>query len=73
MATITIDITEQDASLCRRFAEREGKTVAEFVRDALVERLEDLEDADLLEDAIAHDDGTRYTTREVLRMLELEP
>ncbi len=71
MATITVRLSDQDAELVRRYAEIDGRTVSDFVREAVFERIEDIHDLELLRQAIAEDDGTRYTLEDIKRELLL--
>ncbi len=41
MATIKLRMSEEDTRLIRRYAEMNGKTVSQFIRQAALERIED--------------------------------
>lgn len=69
MATMTLRLEDKDAELVRKYAKFEGKSISDFIRDAVFERIEDYEDLALVEAAIAEDDGTRYTLEEVKKEL----
>ncbi len=71
MATMTLRLDSTDAQLVRKYAEFEGKSISDFIRDAVFERIEDQEDLDALRAAIAEDDGVRHTHSEVLKELGL--
>lgn len=71
MATMTMRLDDADAKLVRAFAESEGKTISDFMRDAVLGRIEDEEDIELLRQAIEEDDGVRYTQGQILRELGL--
>lgn len=71
MATMTLRVNDQDAELVRRYANFEGKNISDFIRDAIFEKIEDAHDLRVLREAIAEDDGTRYTLDEVEEMLGL--
>jgi uncharacterized protein (DUF1778 family) len=71
MSTMTMRIDDADADIIRRHAELEGKTISDFIRDTVFEKIEEQEDLATLRDAIAADDGTRYTHEQVLRELGL--
>ncbi|MBB4071426.1 DUF1778 domain-containing protein [Leucobacter sp. OH2974_COT-288] len=71
MATMTLRVNDQDAELVRRYANFEGKSISDFIRDAIFEKIEDAHDLRVLREAIAEDDGTRYTLDEVEEMLGL--
>ncbi len=71
MSTMTMHIDDADADIIRRHAELEGKTISDFIRDAVFEKIEEQEDLATLRAAIAADDGTRHTHEQVLRELGL--
>ena len=69
MATMTMRVNDADALLVRKYAAFEGKTISDFIRDAVFERIEDQDDLSVLRAAIAEDDGTRYSHDQVLSEL----
>ncbi len=71
MPTMTMRLDETDAEVVRKYAEFEGKTISDFVRDAVFEKIEDQQDLATLREAIAVDDGVRYTHEQVLAQLGL--
>jgi RHH-type transcriptional regulator, rel operon repressor / antitoxin RelB len=71
MSTITMRLDEADATIVRKYAKFEGKTISDFVRDAVFEKIEDSEDLQVLREAVAEDDGARYTQDQVLAELGL--
>lgn len=71
MPTMTMRLDETDAEVVRKYAEFEGKTISNFVRDAVFEKIEDQQDLATLREAIAADDGVRYTHEQVLAELGL--
>ncbi len=71
MSTMTMRIDDADAAIIRKYAKFEGKTISDFIRDAVFEKIEDQEDLETLRVAIAEDDGTRYSHEQVLKELEL--
>ena len=71
MPTMTMRLDETDAEVVRKYAEFEGKTISDFVRDAVFEKIEDQQDLAALREAIAVDDGVRYTHEQVLAELGL--
>ena len=71
MPTMTMRLDETDAEVVRKYAEFEGKTISDFVRDAVFEKIEDQQDLATLREAIAVDDGVRYTHEQVLAALGL--
>lgn len=71
MATMTMRIDDADAAVVRKYAKFEGKTISDFIRDAVFEKIEDSEDLAALRAAVAEDDGTRYAHDQVLAELGL--
>ena len=71
MHTMTMRLDETDAEVVRKYAEFEGKTISDFIRDAVFEKIEDQQDLATLREAIAVDDGVRYTHEQVLAELGL--
>lgn len=71
MPTMTMRLDETDAEVVRKYAEFEGKTISNFIRDAVFEKIEDQQDLATLREAIAVDDGVRYTHEQVLAELGL--
>lgn len=69
MATITMRVEDNDAAVIRKFAQFENKTISDFVRDAVFEKIETHDDLAVLRAAMAEDDGTRYTHAQVLAEL----
>ena len=71
MATMTMRIDDIDAAVVRKYAKFEGKTISDFIRDAVFEKIEDQEDLETLRAAIAEDDGVHYSHEQVLAELGL--
>ncbi|MEZ7769163.1 DUF6290 family protein [uncultured Actinomyces sp.] len=71
MPTMTMRLDETDAEVVRKYAEFEGKTISDFVRDAVFEKIEDQQDLATLREAITTDNGVRYTHEQVLAELGL--
>ena len=71
MPTMTMRLDETDAEIVRKYAEFEGKTISDFVRDAVFEKIEDQQDLATLREAIAADNSIRYTHKQVLAQLGL--
>ena len=71
MPTMTMRLDETDAEVVRKYAEFEGKTISDFVRDAVFEKIEDQQDLATLREAIAADNDVRYTHEQVLAELGL--
>ena len=71
MSTMTMRIDEEDAAIVRKYAEFEGKTISDFIRDAVLEKIEDQQDLETLRAAVADDNGERRTHAQVLEELGL--
>lgn len=71
MTTLTMRVDDIDASVVRKYAKFEGKTISDFIRDAVFEKIEDQEDLAALRAAVAQDDGERYSQAQVLAELGL--
>lgn len=71
MTTMTMRLNDEDAQIVRKYAKFEGKSISDFIRDAVFERIEDQEDLAELRKALKEDDGKRYSQAEVLKELGL--
>ena len=71
MTTLTMRVDDIDASVVRKYAKFEGKTISDFIRDAVFEKIEDQEGLAALRAAVAEDDGERYSQAQVLAELGL--
>ena len=71
MSTMTMRVDDVDAAIVRKYAKFEGKTISDFIRDAVFEKIEDQEDLETLRAAIVEDDGVRYSHEQVLAELGL--
>lgn len=71
MSTMTMRIDEEDAAIVRKYAEFEGKTISDFIRDAVLEKIEDQQDLEALRATVADDNGERHTHTQVLEELGL--
>ena len=69
MSTMTMRDDDADAAIVRKDAKFEGKTISDFIRDAVFEKIEDQEDLATLRASIAEDDGTRYSHEQILAEL----
>ena len=65
MSTMTMRIDDVDAAVVRKYAKFEGKTISDFIRDAVFEKIETQDDLAALRAAVEEDDGTRYTHAQV--------
>ena len=71
MPTMTMRLDETDAAIVRKYAEFEGKTISDFVRDAVFEKIEDQQDLTTMREALAADNGVRHSHEQVLTELGL--
>ena len=71
MSTMTMRIDDVDAAVVRKYAKFEGKTISDFIRDAVFEKIETQDDLAALRAAVEEDDGTRYTHAQALAELGL--
>ena len=71
MTTMTLRMDDRDAEIVRNMARFEGKSISDFIREAVYEVIEDRMDLAELRKAVAKDDGTRYTNDQVLAELGL--
>ena len=69
MTTITVELSDEDAALVRKYADFEGVTISDFARSAILEKIEDSYDLQELREAIAEDNGERFSIDEVLEEL----
>lgn len=68
---ITMMVDDADIAIVRRYAQLEGKTVSDFIRDAVFEKIEGREYLASLHAAIAESDGGRFIQNQVLAELRL--
>lgn len=71
MTTMTLRMDDRDAEIVRNMARFEGKSISDFIHEAVYEVIEDRMDLAELRKAVAEDDGTRYTNDQVLAELGL--
>ena len=71
---IKIDLSEEDALLVEQFASQHGLTVSGYVRQAVMEKIEDEYDLECYEKAMEEfcADPTTYTCDEIGKMLGLD-
>lgn len=74
MATISVRLNDEDSTLFKKYAEMNGISISELVRQAVLERIEDEYDLKAYERAMEEyrKNPVTYTHEEVVRMLELE-
>ena len=72
--TLSLRLSDEDATLIRRYADMNGLTVSELVRRSVIERIEDEFDLKLYEKAMAdfNADPVTYTLDEVESELGLK-
>ena len=72
--TLSLRLSDEDATLIRRYADMNGMTVSELVRRSVIERIEDEFDLKLYEKAMADfkADPVNYTLDEVESELGLK-
>ena len=71
MAAVTLWFDDTDAAIVQRYANLEGKTVSEFVRDAVIDKIENEQYLATLHAALVDDDGARFIQNQVLAELRL--
>ena len=71
MTTMTMRVDDEDAPVIRRYAKFQNKSISDFIRDAVLERIEDEEDLATLRQVLAEDDGRRYSQADVMTELGL--
>ena len=71
MPTMTMRLDETDAEIVRKYAEFEGRTISDFVRDAVFEKIENQQDLATLRKILAADNGIRHSHEQVLAELGL--
>lgn len=73
METLTVHFTDRQAHALHELADAAGLTAAELARQAVLKFMEDEADARQLHEAMASDDGQRFSLAEVLRVVENQP
>lgn len=71
MTAITMWLDDTDAAIVRRYARLAGKSVPDFVRDAVFEKTGDQKYLAALHATLAEDDGERRIQNQVLAELRL--
>ncbi|MBZ5947940.1 CopG family transcriptional regulator [Leuconostoc gelidum subsp. aenigmaticum] len=71
MTTMTLRINQDDSELIKKFAATHDLSLSDFARQAMIEKIEDDYDLAALRQAMAEDDGTRYTLAEIKKALAL--
>ena len=72
--TISLRLNNADTMLFKKYAELNGITISELVRQSVIERIEDEYDLEAYEKAIAEykKNPVTYSHEEVAKMLELD-
>ena len=65
MATMTLRINDKDGELIKKYIQMHGLTISEFARQAMLEKIEDEYDLQVLRQAMAEDDGVRIPIEEL--------
>lgn len=65
MATMTLRINDQDSELIKKYIQVHGLTISEFARQAMLEKIEDEYDLQVLRQAMAEDDGVRIPVEDL--------
>ena len=68
MEATTIRFEPEEKSWIQAYADFVGRTFSDVVREAALKMVETAADRQAYEDAVAADDGVRYSTGEVMRM-----
>lgn len=67
MATMTLRINDQDSELIKKYIQVHGLTISEFARQAMLEKIEDEYDLQVLRQAMAEDDGVRISHEDLMK------
>ena len=67
MATMTLRINDLDGELIKKYIQMHGLTLSEFARQAMLEKIEDEYDLQVLRQAMAEDDGVRISHEELMK------
>ena len=74
MTTISLRLNDADSMLIKKYAEMNGISISDLVRQSVIEHIEDEMDLKAYEKAIAEyrENPVTYTHDEVKKMLELD-
>ena len=74
MATISLRLSDDDSMLIKKYAELKNINVSEFIRQAVIEKIEDEFDLAAYNKAIAayRENPVTYTHEEARKMLDLD-
>lgn len=72
--TISLRLNNEDSLLFKKYAEMNGITISELVRQSVLQRIEDEYDLAVYQEAIAEyeKNPVTYSHEEVAKMLEIE-
>ena len=70
MVSTAIRFAPEEKSWIQSFADFQGKSFSDVVREAILEKIEDEADLRAYNEALAGDDGTSYTMDEVDKMFD---
>ncbi|CAN7471951.1 DUF6290 family protein [Mesorhizobium sp. LjRoot246] len=68
---ITVKLPQKTEKLLSDMAKASGRTADQVAVDAILEAIEDWQDARVAEDRVKNDDGARIPLEEMIRQLEL--
>lgn len=72
MTTISLRLSNEDSTLIKKYAELNGMSVSDLIRQSVLERIEDEHDLRLYQEAIEEyrKNPVSYSHADVVRMLE---
>lgn len=68
MNSTAIRFAPEEREWIQSYADFMGKSFSEFVRETVLEKVEDAADLQAYKEALAEDDGVTYSMEEVMRM-----
>ncbi len=68
MSATAIRFADEEREWIQAYADFKGQSFSEFVRESALSRVEDAADLEAYQEALAQDDGVRYSMDEVMRM-----
>ena len=66
MSSTAIRFAPEEREWIQAYADFEGKSFSEVVREAILERIEDAADVEAYNQALAEDNGTTFSMEEVM-------
>ena len=72
--TISLELSEEDAALFKKYADLHNMSLSEFIRNAVFERIEDEYDLKVYEEALEEfkKDPTTYTLDEIKERFKIK-